>query len=279
MAIGRIQGGIGRFEEARGLLAEALTLADDCDSESLRYMASYALGFVELTALELDAARTHLLVSRDCTTRGGDRDPALWPWQVDLVEVAALLDDHALAREVSARLDEDAELHGGTQARAFAARARGLVARDESDMRAAFEASLDLLDGVPLPFERARTHLLFGEALLRYGHRSEAETHLTRALDAFDQLDAHPWSARARKHLAPSEARRTAAFDQLTDRELQVAVAVSTGITSNEAAAELFVSRRTVEHHLAIVYRKLGIRNRTQLAALMNDRSPDPVPS
>jgi ATP/maltotriose-dependent transcriptional regulator MalT len=279
MALGRLHGGLGRFEEARALLGEAVSLAADCECESLRWMASYASGFVELTAMELEAARAHLLVSRDCATRGGDRTPSLWPWQVDLVEVAALLGDDALAREVSARLDEDAELHGGVQARAFAARARGIIAGDESAMRAEFEASLALLGGVPVPFERARTHLVFGEALLRYGHRPEAETHLALALDAFDQLDAHPWSARARKHLAPSEPPSSAALDGLTDRELQVAVAVSTGRTSNEAAAELFVSRRTVEHHLAIVYRKLGIRNRTQLAALMNDRGPDRVPS
>jgi DNA-binding CsgD family transcriptional regulator len=56
----------------------------------------------------------------------------------------------------------------------------------------------------------------------------------------------------------------------LTERELQIARLVATGMTSSEAASELFLSRRTVEHHLASVYRKLSIRNRTELSALFN---------
>jgi Response regulator containing a CheY-like receiver domain and an HTH DNA-binding domain len=55
----------------------------------------------------------------------------------------------------------------------------------------------------------------------------------------------------------------------LTPCELRVAMAVAEGATSREAADALFVSRRTVETHLENVYRKLGIRNRTQLTRLV----------
>jgi DNA-binding CsgD family transcriptional regulator len=43
---------------------------------------------------------------------------------------------------------------------------------------------------------------------------------------------------------------------------------VAGGATNREAAAALFVSPKTVEFHLAHIYRKLGIRKRTQLTAL-----------
>ena len=59
------------------------------------------------------------------------------------------------------------------------------------------------------------------------------------------------------------------ASDHLSPHELQIALQVAGGATNAEAAAALFVTRKTIEFHLRNVYRKLGIRSRTELAALM----------
>ena len=53
---------------------------------------------------------------------------------------------------------------------------------------------------------------------------------------------------------------------RLTAQELQVATLVSQGLSNREAAAQLFVSQRTVEYHLRNVFTKLGLTSRTQLA-------------
>jgi DNA-binding CsgD family transcriptional regulator len=45
---------------------------------------------------------------------------------------------------------------------------------------------------------------------------------------------------------------------------------VSRGATNREAAAALFLSPKTIEAHLARVYRKLGVRSRTELSTLMS---------
>ena len=41
---------------------------------------------------------------------------------------------------------------------------------------------------------------------------------------------------------------------------------VAGGATNREAAARLFVTEKTIETHLSRIYRKLGLRSRTELA-------------
>ena len=53
----------------------------------------------------------------------------------------------------------------------------------------------------------------------------------------------------------------------LTGAEVQVAVAVADGLSNRETADRLFISVKTVEFHLGNIFRKLGVRNRRQLAA------------
>ena len=46
---------------------------------------------------------------------------------------------------------------------------------------------------------------------------------------------------------------------------------VAGGATNKEAAAALFLSPKTVEHHLGAIYRKLQLRSRTELTALLSN--------
>ena len=54
----------------------------------------------------------------------------------------------------------------------------------------------------------------------------------------------------------------------LTPQEEAVTNLVSTGLSNREVAAELFISPKTVQYHLTRVYAKLGVRTRSELAAL-----------
>lgn len=53
----------------------------------------------------------------------------------------------------------------------------------------------------------------------------------------------------------------------LTEREIDVLLAVSQGLSDKEIAARLFLSESTVKTHLRSIYHKLGVRNRAQAAA------------
>jgi DNA-binding NarL/FixJ family response regulator len=57
----------------------------------------------------------------------------------------------------------------------------------------------------------------------------------------------------------------------LTNTEQKVAELVAAGGTNKEVASELFLSVKTVEANLSRIYRKLGVRSRTELARAMHD--------
>lgn len=69
---------------------------------------------------------------------------------------------------------------------------------------------------------------------------------------------------------APSRSERPSASAHLpilTRREREVATLVARGLTNRRVATELFVSERTVDHHVSNILKKLGLRSREQVAS------------
>jgi len=99
---------------------------------------------------------------------------------------------------------------------------------------------------------------------------------LREALAGFEAVEALRFAERTRRELRAAGASPRAAADrdpaELTPHELRVAQLVAQGLTNRETAAALFVSAKTVEHHLRNVFRKLGIRRRAELARMMAGR-------
>jgi DNA-binding NarL/FixJ family response regulator len=94
---------------------------------------------------------------------------------------------------------------------------------------------------------------------------------LREALAIFQGLGAHSWAAKASRQLVVAEAPVLGqwderSFDRLTAQERRVADAVADGLSNPETAARLCLSSKTVESHLTCIYRKLGLRSRTELA-------------
>jgi DNA-binding NarL/FixJ family response regulator len=112
--------------------------------------------------------------------------------------------------------------------------------------------------------------LVLGSIQRRTRRRKDARESLQAAQQILDTLGASTWSAKAQHLTGRPPGRATDRGEKdLTPAERRVARVVAGGATNREAAARLFVTVRTVEVHLTNVYRKLGIRSRTELAARM----------
>ena len=84
-------------------------------------------------------------------------------------------------------------------------------------------------------------------------------------------LGARLWTEWARTRLRAVTGGRPPSQHGLTPRELQVARLVASGASNKDVASTLFVNAKTVEYHLANVYRKFGVRTRTELALVWHD--------
>jgi DNA-binding CsgD family transcriptional regulator len=140
----------------------------------------------------------------------------------------------------------------------------------DANLAAHFEQAPSLHEQTPGGFEAARTRLAYGARLRRARNRVLARDQLRSAVDIFEQLGASPWAERARAELAATGEKHRRphahAIDQLTPQELQIAISLAAGKTTKETAAALFLSPKTVEHHLRHIYQKLGIHSRDELA-------------
>jgi DNA-binding CsgD family transcriptional regulator len=262
------------FEHAE----ESLSIAGELGLRVCEVWVSAALGELHLALGRAEQAVAHFTAQQSLLRRCGIADVDLSP-APELVELHIRAGETTEAGQLAASYYEAARDKGLPWALARAARARALVV-SEQEMDAVFEEALQAHSHTPDCFEMARTQLAYGARLRRARQRVRSRELLRRALETFERLGAKPWADQARAELtATGESARARDFstrDQLTPQELQVALLLSAGRTTREAASALFLSPKTIEYHLRNVYRKLDCRNREQLAAVLSDgRGPN----
>ncbi|MEU6140987.1 LuxR C-terminal-related transcriptional regulator [Streptomyces sp. NPDC047081] len=194
------------------------------------------------------------------------------------VEAAVRTGDTRVARAAHADYHRWATAVRSADDLALSARCRALLAPGAEAVDHYREA-LDLHAGGTRDFERARTELLFGGALRRLRHRTEARDRLHSALEAFDCFGAPHCAAQARAELralgAPATPTRTDdPTGRLTAQQHVIARMAADGATNREIAARLALSPRTIDHHLRGVFSRLGIRSRIELVRLLEGGDP-----
>jgi DNA-binding CsgD family transcriptional regulator len=268
----------GEVARARARATRALHLAEGHQDIFHVLTNRSVLGFLELSLGDPEAAERWF---EPLDTLAGDmglEEPGAFPYVPDEIEALVLLGEFARARGLLERFEERARARDRGWALATAARCRGLILAAEGDAATAFAAldeALALHAAVPQPFDLARTVLVQGRILRRSKRKAPARAALEQALEIFRSLGAPLWAAQAESELSRIGG-RAPSRDELTPTERQVADLAAEGKTNREVAAALFMSTNTVNANLKRVYRKLGLRSRTELAARL-PREPEAV--
>jgi DNA-binding CsgD family transcriptional regulator len=268
---------------ARGVLALA-----DGDPEALQEVldrpgrsgSSAVQAWTRLALAGMAAARDGrwaeavrpLTEARDLADAAGVRDPGRRLWlDVDLAETLCALDRPEEAERVAGRL---VELTGGGDRPLLTGqllRVQGLVAAVRGDLATAqqlLERSVAVLATTGYPREHGASLLELGRLLRRRRARARGQSLLRQARAVAGDAGDVPLQRRAEQLLGT---RGPAGPTALTATEQRVAEAVAAGASNREIAAAQFVSVRTVESHLAAVYRKLQVTSRTRLARALAD--------
>ncbi len=200
---------------------------------------------------------------------------------IRLVRLAVAAGDRALAeRAVAAAVSDARDLPPAPHVEAYVALCRGMIDSNPEQLAAAHDvyvATGQALDALATAEELAL-------ALAERGDIERARTVFVAAADQYASMGAAVDLRRLQARLRPFGIRRGAraasrrpatGWDALTRTERTVAALVADGLSNPEIAARLFVSRRTVETHVAHILAKLGLRSRVDIriaaAALPRD--------
>jgi DNA-binding CsgD family transcriptional regulator len=238
------------------------------------YRADWA-AWARALLLEADGERADALeVLSDCWDRCARSGlaveyPVIGP---DLVRLALAAGDAGRALDVAAAVTGVASRNEVPWITGAALRCQGLAANDAGILQAAADACAR----GSRPLELALTCEDAGAACARQGNMDRAGQLLDQAITIYERLDAARDLARAEAALRQMGVRRgrrvthrraQSGWQSLTPSERAVVDLVAEGLSNPQIGQRLYVSRRTVQTHLAHVFAKLHIASRTQLAA------------
>jgi DNA-binding CsgD family transcriptional regulator len=194
---------------------------------------------------------------------------------VDLVRLALASGERERARNVAAAVAEIAKNSEIPSLTGAALHCHGLVEDDAGILHAAATAYAH----GSRPLELALASEDAGTAFVRQGMTGQARPLLDQAIEIYERLGAARDLARAeavqrgagiRRGRRGTRGRPQIGWDSLTPTEHTIAVLVAEGMSNPQIGDRLYVSRRTVQTHLAHVFAKLDITSRAQLAALVS---------
>jgi DNA-binding CsgD family transcriptional regulator len=258
----------------QGDLAAAARLASRCPPDAVTGDHGWAAALCADARGRPDAALAALSPVLERLGRHRFTFAALYPSRLPQVAALAMRAGQAEQAGVAARAAEELSRRnpGVGPVLGAAAHARGVWRSDAGALHEAVE--LFAKDERPMAAAAAREDL--GSALAARGDKDEGVAVLEAAYDAYLTANAARDLARVRGALhalgvrkrQPSVARPEHGWASLTTAELAVVRVVAEGLTSREAAAQLYLSPDTVNTHLRHAFTKLGIRSRVELARL-----------
>ena len=248
----------------------------------------HALGQVRLRSGDARGGVDMLRKVRDLEHAQGLVEPLVLRWHSDLASGLVAVGELTEAEDTI--LGARAAIANRTHNTGVAAQ----LDRAEAQLRAErgdVESAVELLGGATRrfdllgqPIEKGHTLLVLGQVERRRRRYAAARAAVGEALAVFTRIGAKPWAEQAARTLARvdgSPAEGSANFRDRVDMngsspgalatlsvtEARIATMVREGASNREIAARMFLSVKTVEATLTRIYRKLGVRSRTQLSS------------
>jgi DNA-binding CsgD family transcriptional regulator len=235
-------------------------------------MLIYHRGRMRALAGDRTQALDDLLLVGELAKGWRIENPAVLDWRSTAAGVLVALERPDEATELAREELRLARRWGAASAVGTALRAAGMADRSSTGTELLREA-VGVHASAPARLEYARSLVSLGIRLRRQRQRLEARELLRKGLDLASRCGAIVLANQARDELvaAGAKPRRDAieGADALTGRERRIAELVLEELTNREIAQALFVSPRTVEHHLRNTYRKLRIQGRSELASAL----------
>ncbi len=267
---------VGDELEAQSCLVEAQRFAAADARAPLAARLAACQG--QFALMRGDLAEAYAQLNRASELGLGFSNPALLRSEPDLVEVLVRLGHHREAVQALTRLECRSSGMKSRWLQMTISRSRALVTDGEHSLEL-FAHSLEAWTRNDSVFERARTHLCYGERLKTFGRLKDAKDSFLRAKALFEETGAAAWTQRVDALLMDGRVEelpeiQNPALLLLSDHERELAQMVARGRRNKEIAASLYVSVRTVEVRLTGIYRKLGVQSRSQLTSLLTVREP-----
>ena len=253
----------------RGEDARTRALAEVCSRDGTARGFGTFVGFAQsaLGVLELGLGRYHEAM---IAVQDAGLDQILVTRTLpDLVEAAVRCGEEQLATQAAGELAESTTASGTDWALGVLARSQALLVAGR-EAEGLYREAIDHLRRSRARTQLARARLVYGEWLRRERRRRDAREELRAASQLFESMGALAFADRAQSELAATgervHRRTPETLELLTPQERRIATLVSEGAPNAEVAAQLFISSRTVEYHLAKIFRKLRISSRSELA-------------
>ncbi len=252
----------GEWESAEPMLAEVSRTAASHVMLWTAYLEARGL-VAQARGNHREALRFYLECGHQLKAHGVTA-PSYIRWRSLAVVAHARLGEVGPARTLAAE-DLRVAREWGAPGTLSAALVAGSTTTEGPEQLRMLREATEVVDGTECVLESAYALIRLGTALSPTDERA-GRSALERGIELATDCGATSIAAWAKRRLGGDPDQDSSAPAPLTHAERRVAELVLHGMNNAEVAANLSISKRTVDTHLGRIYRKLNIRSRSQLA-------------
>jgi DNA-binding CsgD family transcriptional regulator len=274
------QGEIELANEHVGAVREALRSRPDTWYPMLRFWQAKVEIDMALNKGELAAAVRGAKTIEELTTQCGVYDPNSAPWHNTAIAAYMANGQFSEVRRIIDILSGSDTFSYLKTPKAIVSHARALLSQAEGDTEDAeidFNNAISIYRELRMPLDEANTLLSYGSFIRKHFGAKLARPVLISALELTNSLGALTLSNQIVAELRLAQGRvskKRSKSTILTPAQERVQAYVLNGLSNRDIANTLFVSPRTIEHHISALLKLHGVQNRKELRQVLANPYP-----